>query len=1536
VKRKVENRNAADGRSWLARGYSSLWRHGPEKKSSLYTPACFLTICLLSVFSLFGQNPEKVQNLINHKYWSFVENKGQLGDDQGNLLPGIKYYGHQGGVYLYCKPGTISFVFTRDKNENKEQISEATGIPVRFGISRSTHNTARTYPFGTGGEQRSTVSASRADLLLLNSNPSTQIIATDRQEYYENFYLANTPAEGITNVHTFKTVIYKNIYPNIDMFLKVSGNGLEYSFIVHPGGNPESIQMKWEGFDKTECLEDGSHKYSNSIGVMAESAPTSFVNGKEIQSSFSKGINGYGFKIGSYDKNKCLLIDPKLSWGTYFGGYNYESVRCVSADKSGNSYITGETYSPSGVATSGAYQTSAGSFYDSYVASFNSSGGINWATYIGGNSVDEGHGVGSDSKGNIYVTGYTYSSNNISYNGFQTSAGGLGDAFLIKFSKAGSIIWGTYLGVFSVEYSNCITIDAKDNIYIAGYASGNGLATSGVYQTSVAGNYDAFLAQFNSSGSRVWFTYFGGASNDYATEVGTDRAGNIYMTGYTYSTSGIASSGAMQTSNSGKIDAFLAKFNSSGKLSWSTYYGGANDDQAMGLTIDFSDNIYITGNTNSSGGIATAGAYQTAWGGTYNDGFLASFNSAGGLNWGTYYGGSDYDVAVAVSADAAGKVYITGWTTSTAGLATSGGYQTKYAGGQDAFIAKFNKTGARIWATYFGGADGDNASAICTNAAGYVFLAGSTFSQSAIATSGAYQTSEAGNNDAFLEKFYFPYDDDAGIDSLKNPTGNACAGNLTIKVNLQNYGLDTLSSAIIGWSVNGDTQTSYRYSGSLATGKATVISIGTYKFSTGPYMLKIWTSKPNGKVDSTPGNDTISLSFTSSATPSPKAGSASSLCKGDYASIGMSPVSGNTYKWTAVPSGFLAFSASTKVSPVVTTIYVLKETITATGCAMTDSVKITVYPFPKPNFKVDSGQCLKGNNFLLSDSSIISSDSIVKWNWNFGDSITSILKHPSHSFSSAGSYSILLKTTTNHGCFDTISKRITVYPNPAAGFAVNKTSSCFQGNRFIFNNKSSISSGYVSSMVWYFGDNDSSVSYNAVHSFRKKGDYNVKLKITSDNGCPDMMTTKLSVYAPTANFIVDKKASCLKTNNFSFTDQSTDTINTINAYSWDFGDGGILTAQNPTHVYSKPGDFRVVLKATTSIGCSDTISRMVSVYPGPVPVFKINSESQCITGNSFEFTDNSFISKGIITSWKYDFGDGNHVDSNNAVYSYAKTGDYIVTLKLVSDKGCADSISRLVKVNPLPEAKTGNEQSVCFGKTTEIGEPADSGHTYLWNSLPPGFTSTLSNPKISPRTTSIYFLKETITATGCSKMDSVNITVNPGPDPKWFLNYFGNTTYLHAKDSSLMNSSYYWDFGDGDKDSAAGHLAKHIYPKNKDYLVKLKVENSFGCINEYDSIVNIEVSGIRTILSDNLYLTIFPNPFSENTTIRYSLIKPASIRISISDITGKEIAVITDRQKAAGDHHDEINAESYYIKPGIYTLRISVDNVLYSRQLIKF
>ncbi|MBL0339871.1 MAG: SBBP repeat-containing protein [Bacteroidetes bacterium] len=316
-------------------------------------------------------------------------------------------------------------------------------------------------------------------------------------------------------------------------------------------------------------------------------------------------------------------------------------------------------------------------------------------------------------------------------------------------------LWGTYFGGSGFDAGYGCALDDSGNVFLAGYTQSiSNIATTGSHQVTYGGgDYDGFITKLNSDGNRIWSTYYGGAGWDWITSCSADDNGNVYVSGYTESASGIASPLAHQITLGSSRDAFLVKFNGNGTREWGTYYGGDSNDYGWSCKVDVNGDLILAGETYSTNDISTAGAHQTTFGGSTNDAFVVKFNGNGVRQWGTYYGGTGEDYGVGCSTDSNGNIFLTGLTFSDTDIATPGAHQTSFVGNWDAYLVKFNPSGVRQWATYYGDLEDDYGYSCAADLNGNIFMAGLTKSNAGIATPGSYQSVPGGNMDAYLVKF---------------------------------------------------------------------------------------------------------------------------------------------------------------------------------------------------------------------------------------------------------------------------------------------------------------------------------------------------------------------------------------------------------------------------------------------------------------------------------------------------------------------------------------------------------------------------------------------------------------------------------------------------------------------------------------------------------------------------------------------------------------------------------------------------------------
>jgi len=381
----------------------------------------------------------------------------------------------------------------------------------------------------------------------------------------------------------------------------------------------------------------------------------------------------------------------------------------------------------------------------------------NYVTYLGGTDTDKGYSIDVDNEGNMYIVGNTKSADfPTTSDAYQSSNAGSYDTFLVKFDSNGNLVYSTYLGGTGSDTGFSIEVNNEGNIYITGTTTSTDFpTTSDAYQTSNAGGTDTYLVKFNSNGSLVYSTYFGGIGNDrYRSNdvLAVDSAGNVYISGYTTSTDFPVTSGAFQTTSAGGDEVFVTKFNSTGGLVYSTYLGGTGGDRGYGIAVDSEGCAYVTGYA-GSGFPTTTGAYQTTNVNTY-DVFVTKLNSTGtGLIYSTYLGGSSTDIAYCIAVDSTGSAYITGETSSSDFPVTSGAYQTTRVGDAEIFVSKLNPDGTNLpYSTFIGKSGADYAYGIAVDSMECVYITGYTRNSNYPVTSDAYQKTSGGAYKVIITK----------------------------------------------------------------------------------------------------------------------------------------------------------------------------------------------------------------------------------------------------------------------------------------------------------------------------------------------------------------------------------------------------------------------------------------------------------------------------------------------------------------------------------------------------------------------------------------------------------------------------------------------------------------------------------------------------------------------------------------------------------------------------------------------------------------
>lgn len=625
-----------------------------------------------------------------------------------------------------------------------------------------------------------------------------------------NYLLGNDPSQWRSGVPVFTRVRVNNLYPGVDVVYYGNGRQLEYDFDLAAGVDPKTIAIRFDGAEKISVNAQGELIVSLNGGEIIQHRPMVYQNTQAIRREIGGGYQILDaqtvvFALGTYDHSLPLVIDPILSYSTYFGGNAGGIINAIALGTNDDSvYVAGQTLStvftnalistnpPSGYQTNFQGGASSG---DAFVAKFDRQTGTTiYFTYLGGSADDTALGLAVDYQGQAFVTGYTDSPNfPHTTNAYQTQiAGAYGsdfkstyptDAFVTILSANGSaLVYSTFLGGNHTDVGNAIAVDTNDNAYVVGYTiSTNFPVTPDAYSTnllctqSLYLNANVFLVEIAKNGASLnYASFFGGQNLDIATGIALDNANNIYVAGYTTSvnfpvTNALPTNKLLNGSGASGYDAFVAKFSPGfKKLIYSTFLGGVNSDWANGIAVDTNGNAYVTGATasptftNTPTTLTSCVLTNTAGVAVVTNAFLTKIGSSNGTNTFVWYsvvfGGVGYDVASGVAVDDAGIAYVVGEASSTNFPVTTNNLagflkatNSSLPGLSDIFVTAIYTNGAPIYSAYLGGAGDDYGNAIAVDSLGIAYVAGSTSSTN-FPLINTLATAFAGPYDGFLAK----------------------------------------------------------------------------------------------------------------------------------------------------------------------------------------------------------------------------------------------------------------------------------------------------------------------------------------------------------------------------------------------------------------------------------------------------------------------------------------------------------------------------------------------------------------------------------------------------------------------------------------------------------------------------------------------------------------------------------------------------------------------------------------------------------------
>ncbi len=516
-----------------------------------------------------------------------------------------------------------------------------------------------------------------------------------------SIFKGSNPNKWQGDLGTFSSVRLGRPWPGIDYAILAHGRTVERIFTLHPGAVTDAIVMEIRGAGRL-FLDKGTLVAETGNGPVTMSRPVAWQESTRGRHpvQVSYALKGNRYGFRLGDHDPSLpVIIDPLTQATYLGGTGDDIVRSLAIGGTGDIYVAGYTQSTDFPRTAGGAQK-------------------------------------------VY-------------------AGGDHDLFVARLnSDLTTLTQATYLGGSKDDYGYSLAIGSTGKVYVVGYTYSTDFPrTTGGAQAGLAGMDDAFVALLNSDLTTLTqATYLGGIDYDEAHSLALGVTGQVYVAGNTTSKDFPGTAGGAQEAHMGGLyDTFVARLNSDLKsLAQATYLGGTDDEYEYDSSLAIGDTgeVYVAGATTSTDFPGTTGGAQASFAGGYDDAFVARLSSdLAKLTQATYLGGAGQDVADSLAIGDTGEVYVAGSTDSIDFPGTTDGAQVAFAGRDDAFVARLDSGLTTLTqATYLGGTDGDGASSLAIGGSGQVYVAGYTYSTDFSGTTGGAQTANAGEMDAFIAR----------------------------------------------------------------------------------------------------------------------------------------------------------------------------------------------------------------------------------------------------------------------------------------------------------------------------------------------------------------------------------------------------------------------------------------------------------------------------------------------------------------------------------------------------------------------------------------------------------------------------------------------------------------------------------------------------------------------------------------------------------------------------------------------------------------
>lgn len=1098
-------------------------------------PALLMTLPLISFGQLY-----------------FAENKGQW-DQQ---------------VHFKTEAGNSAFFLTKDGYTILMNHPEDYMRLAEFNHGHGFDSTAK---FNARVAPPEKIRAHAFRVKFLGGNFNSKPVMEKPLDGIENYFIGNDPSKWANNVRLYQAITYKNVYPNIDVRYYVQDDQLKYDVIVYPGADVSKIQMRYEGAEKLS-IRNNELVVSTSVGEARELKPYTyqFVNGKRetIGNKYKITGNTVSFDIKAYNKATTLVIDPSLVFSSFSRSTadNWGFTATYGAD---GSFFGGGIAQPTGFpVTPGAIQSTGGGGGggngaappDIAIIKLSPDGRTRiYATYLGGNQLDQPHSLVADAAGNLVIAGRTNSGS--TFPGSLVPAGSAGggyDIFVTKINATGTAIIGssriggagndgvnitdTRGGANSLQrfYGDDgrseVILDGAGNILIASSTQSTNFPIVGGFQATSGGQQDAVLLKFNANATAlIWSTYLGGGANDagFVLAINPTSPSNIYIGGGTAS-SGFPGTGAgvlQPTFNGGLADGYIAHVQDNGtsvSMVRSTYLGTGNIDMVYGVQFDAMGFPYVMGTTTGNWPVINA-TYSVANSRQFIGKlrpdlsayvYSTTFGTSGALN--------PNISPVAFLVDNCENVYVSGWgggannfgggypSSGTTNLpVTADAFQRNTDGSDFYFFVLQKNAASQLYGSFFGQLGGGG---------GLEHVDGGTSRFDASGT--IYQAMCANcKNVSSNIPLSAPFPITAGVYGNTNPANNGGGCNLgMVKINFDLSGIDVSLRAVGARQLNFCLPATIQFTDTVREARQ---------------YIWIW-------GDGSPNDTTTVNPFTHT-----------------YTSVGFFDV-----KVIGIDSN----SCNVKDSAI------MRIRVT------TDSVDVD-FNFARQDCNSLTFQFTNTSNILTSSTPF--GPRSFMWVWGDGspnDTVPGFAPPISHTFPGIGSYNVRLVLIDSNYCnlgdADSIIN-FQVIDNIRAGFRVGNV--CVPDTITVVD-----TSRGALTYLWVSSDGQTSTDPVPAFIYNTAGPYSITQYIYNPNSCNLVdSTTRFfqAVGPPSAGFFYNPNPSQENTPTRFTSTASEDVV----SWLWDFGDGNTSTQRDPLHQYTSPGINTVCQTVTNQAGCVDSV-----------------------------------------------------------------------------------------------------------------------------------------------------------------------------------------------------------------------------------------------------------------------------------------------------------------------------------------------------------